>query len=58
MTSNSNPSPDDNYFVDKADDAIARPLGNSFVGLGTGLVQLIATKFKDKKQTNNAIQVG
>ena len=40
MTSNPNPSPDDNYFVDKADDALARPLGNSFVGLGTGLVLL------------------
>ena len=56
MISNLPSSPDDNYFIDKADDAVARPLGNTVVGLGTGLVQLIATKFQDKRQTDRAIK--
>ncbi|MEM9271811.1 MAG: NACHT domain-containing protein [Cyanobacteria bacterium P01_F01_bin.143] len=54
MTSNPNPSPDDNYFVDKADDAIARPLGNSFVGLVTQFIQWIYNKLINKKQTLSA----
>ncbi|MGK7895629.1 MAG: hypothetical protein AB4372_18945, partial [Xenococcus sp. (in: cyanobacteria)] len=56
MNSNPTPSPDDNYFIDKVDDPLARSGANSFIGLGTSLVQLIATKFKDKRQTDKAIK--
>jgi len=54
MTSNPNPSPDDNYLVDKADDAIARPLGNSLVGLVTQFIQWIYNKLRNKSQTISA----
>ena len=54
MTANSTPSPGDNYFIDKADDAVARPLGNTVVGLGSSLFQLIATQFQDKRQIGRA----
>ena len=56
MNSNPKPSPDDNYFIDKADDAVARPLGNSFVGLGTELFKFIRNKFQDQIQTERAVK--
>ena len=54
MTSNPKPSPDDNYFIDKADDAIARPVANSLWGLVTQAIQWIYNKLRNKSQITRA----
>ena len=54
MTSNPKPSPDDNYFIDKADDAVARPVANSLWGLVTQAIQWIYNKVRNKSQITRA----
>ena len=48
----SSPSPDDNYFVDKTDDHLAR----SFVGLGTQLAGKVINYFQDRRQATKAAE--
>ncbi|MEO1672791.1 MAG: NACHT domain-containing protein, partial [Cyanobacteria bacterium J06631_2] len=48
--------PDDNYFVDKVDDPLARSGASSLVGLGTQLVGKIYHYFKDQRQAEQAAE--
>ena len=54
MTSNPKPSPDDNYFTDKAYDAFARPAANSLWGIVTQTIQWSYNKLRNKSQINRA----
>lgn len=52
----STPAPDDNYFVDKVDDPLARSGANSLVGLGTRLIGQVVGYFKDRYQAQKAVE--
>ena len=54
MASNPKPSPDNNYFIDKADDAVARPVANSLWGLVTQTIQWSYNKLRNKAQVTTA----
>ena len=49
-------SPDDNYYINKIDDPLARSSANSLVGLGTGLIGKVFHHFKDKQQAAKAAE--
>ena len=49
-------SPDDNYYIDKVDDPLARSSANTLVGLGTELIGKIYHHFSDKHQAAKAAE--